>query len=74
MNLCPYCRTGFMRRRAMAYIQWHGQALLLVERMPAFVCDKCGEVSYDSEAVENLQRLLWAAPLGNTDRPHPGLV
>jgi hypothetical protein len=44
----------------MAYVQWHGDALLVVNRMPAIICDVCGERAYDEQAVEHLQRLLWA--------------
>ena len=44
----------------MAYVQWHGDALLIVGRMPAIVCDVCGERAYDDQAVEHLQRLLRA--------------
>ncbi len=60
MNYCPYCHTGRLQRRDMVYIQWHGDALLVVDRMPAIICDVCGEKAYDDQAVEHLQRLLWA--------------
>lgn len=60
MNICPFCYTGRLHRRNMAYVQWHGKALLVVDRMPAIICDVCGERSYDEQAVEHLQRLLWA--------------
>jgi YgiT-type zinc finger domain-containing protein len=45
----------------MVYVQWHGDALLVVDRMPAIICDVCGEKAYDEQAVEHLQRLLWAS-------------
>jgi YgiT-type zinc finger domain-containing protein len=51
-----------MVKRSMAYIEWHGQNLLVVDRMPVQVCDVCGEQDYDNEALENLQRLLWSKP------------
>jgi len=44
----------------MAYLQWHDDSLLVVNRMPAMVCDVCSERTYEPEAVESLQRLLWA--------------
>jgi hypothetical protein len=47
----------------MAYIEWHGDNLLIANHMPAEVCDVCGERVYDDEAIENLQRLLWSKPL-----------
>jgi hypothetical protein len=46
----------------MAYLEWHGQNLLVVNRMPALVCDVCQERVYDYEAIENLQKLLWSTP------------
>jgi YgiT-type zinc finger domain-containing protein len=58
ITICPFCHTGRLERRAMTYIQWHGESLLVVNRMPAIVCDVCGERAYDDRAVEHLQRLL----------------
>jgi YgiT-type zinc finger domain-containing protein len=60
MNICPTCHMGKMQPRKLAYVQWLGENLVLVERMPALVCDVCGESNYNKEAMENLQRLLWA--------------
>ena len=69
MDICPYCHTGRLQRRAMVYVQWHGDALLIVDRMPAIVCDMCGERAYDDQAVEHLQRLLWATAPGQSSSP-----
>ncbi len=66
MNLCPSCRIGRLGKRSMAYIEWHGRNLLIANRMPAHVCDVCGERIYDDNALENLQRLLWSKPPGAT--------
>jgi YgiT-type zinc finger domain-containing protein len=63
MNTCPVCLTGRLQRRQIAYVEWHGRKLLVVDRMPAIVCDVCGERIYDYNAVERLQRLIWSAPL-----------
>ncbi|GAB4547919.1 MAG: hypothetical protein Kow0063_42750 [Anaerolineae bacterium] len=64
MNICPYCHTGRLQHRDMVYVQWHGDDLLVVDRMPAIICDVCGEKAYDEQAVEHLQRLLWANTAG----------
>jgi YgiT-type zinc finger domain-containing protein len=55
----------------MVYLEWHDRSLLVVNRMPALVCDVCQERVYDYEAVESLQRLLWSTPL-NLNRVVPG--
>ena len=62
MNICPSCHVGRLQRRIMVYLQWHDNTLLIANRMPAVVCDVCGERIYDSDAVESLQQLLWAYP------------
>ena len=66
MNICPYCHTGRLERRAMIYVQWHGDQLLVVDRLPAVVCNVCGERVYDERAVEHLQRLLWSSVGGES--------
>lgn len=62
MNSCPTCQVGRLQRRNLAYLQWHDKGLLVVNHMPAVVCDVCGEHIYDHDALEHLQRLLWASP------------
>jgi YgiT-type zinc finger domain-containing protein len=74
MNICPYCHTGRLQRRNMVYIQWHDDALLVVDRMPAIVCDMCGERAYDEQAVEHLERLLWGQVSGKPTSPHSRLA
>lgn len=60
MKICPSCRIGRLRQRSMAYVEWYGKNLLVVDRMPVQICDVCGERAYDDDAMESLQRLLWA--------------
>lgn len=60
MKICSSCRVGRLRQRSMAYVEWYGKNLLVVDRMPVQVCDVCGERAYDDDAMESLQRLLWA--------------
>jgi YgiT-type zinc finger domain-containing protein len=60
MIICPTCHLGRLAKRSMAYIEWHGGNLLVVDRMPVQVCDVCGDQSYDDNAIEELHRLLWS--------------
>lgn len=62
MNICPSCHLGRLRKQIMVYVQWYGDNLLVANRMPAMVCDVCGERTYDDQAVESLQQLLWSYP------------
>jgi YgiT-type zinc finger domain-containing protein len=60
MSICPVCHTGRLQKRSMVFLEWHGRNLLIVNRMPAMVCDICHERVYDYEAIEILQKLLWS--------------
>ncbi|MBI1882463.1 MAG: YgiT-type zinc finger protein [Chloroflexi bacterium] len=62
MSTCPICRTGRLQKRSMAFVEWHDRYLLIVNRMPAMVCEVCHEQVYDYEAIEILQKLLWSVP------------
>lgn len=67
-NTCSTCGAGRLQKRNMVYVEWHNHKLLVVDRMPALVCDVCGDQTYDHHAIEHLQRLLWSAP-PTTQRP-----
>jgi YgiT-type zinc finger domain-containing protein len=60
MHICPTCHIGRLVKRSMAYLEWHGKNLLIVDRMPVQVCDVCGDQDYDDDAIEDLHRLLWS--------------
>ena len=60
MSICPVCHTGRLQKRLMVFLEWHDRNLLIVNRMPAMVCDICHERVYDYEAIEILQKLLWS--------------
>jgi YgiT-type zinc finger domain-containing protein len=62
MKYCPSCQIGRLQERSIVYLEWHGKELLIVDRMPAIICDYCGEHSYDQIAMEYLQRLLLSTP------------
>jgi YgiT-type zinc finger domain-containing protein len=72
MSVCPACYTGRLQRRQIPYLEWHGKNLLVVNRMPAIVCDVCGERMYDPDALEHLQRLVWSTPLRSQATPMSG--
>ena len=62
---CTTCHAGRLQRQQIVYLQWHDNGLLIVDRMPATVCDICGDQIYDNDAMEHLQRLLWSPPPNN---------
>lgn len=73
MEICPYCHTGRIEPRKAVYVQYHTPDLIVVDRIPALVCDNCGEKSYDPDALKNLQQLLWSTSQ-ETWRPQSPLI
>jgi len=64
MQICPECHIGKITLRKVPYIQWYDAGSIIVDRIPALICENCGEKSYDIQALENLHRLLWSRPDG----------
>jgi YgiT-type zinc finger domain-containing protein len=53
---CPKCERP-MRPGQVNTAMWYGQKVVLVEDIPAMVCDYCSEQYYDDETTEGLMRL-----------------
>ncbi len=55
---CDVCVSP-MRERSVTYTIQMDDKLVVVEHVPAKVCDQCGERLYSSETVERLQKTVW---------------
>lgn len=62
MQPCPNCQVGRMFIRKIPYVQWYDADHIVVDRIPAIICDNCGEKSYDTQAIDHLHRLIWSHP------------
>jgi len=60
MQICPHCHTGKLEMQKVVFVQQHSPGTIIVDHIPALVCDTCGDKSYDTRALETLQRLLWS--------------
>lgn len=58
MNKCPVC-GGAYQAALITYSQEIDQHFILVEHVPAQVCDRCGDTLLAPEVVEKLQALIW---------------
>jgi YgiT-type zinc finger domain-containing protein len=56
---CAVC-GGKLRQRLTTYTQEYDSRLVVVENVPAWVCDQCGETYFDPEVVEQVQALIWS--------------
>ena len=48
---CLACNSGKLSAAEVKTAIWHGAKLVVVEDVPAFVCDQCGEQYYEDETA-----------------------
>ena len=56
---CDVCTAGQRRPQPIRYTLATADRLVLVEHVPAEVCDRCGEVTLSPIVVERLQQTVW---------------
>ncbi len=59
--VCPRCQIGMMQPRLIPYSAIENGALVNVAKMPARVCDVCGNRTYEREPMVNLRTMLGAS-------------
>ena len=55
---CEVCTSGNRRPQLIRY-HLTVDDRLVVENVPATVCDNCGEVSFQPEVASRLQKTIW---------------
>jgi len=55
---CDVCGSP-MNEQMVTYTIQLDDKLVVVEHVPATVCDQCGERMYSPETVERLQNMVW---------------
>lgn len=48
---CLACNSGKLSAAEVKTAIWHGSKLVVVEDVPAFLCDQCGEQYYEDETA-----------------------
>ncbi len=48
---CLACNSGRLSAAEVKTAIWHGSKLVVVEDVPAYVCDQCGEQYYQDETA-----------------------
>ncbi len=56
---CMHCQGTMNRATAPFHVDRHGYHLLL-DTVPAWVCDQCGEPLFEDRAVETIQAAISA--------------
>ncbi len=57
---CQSCATGKLARDRVKTALWSGERLVVVEDVPALVCQHCGEQFYEDETVMRLDMMRGA--------------
>ncbi len=55
-DICEFCDGRMEHQIIMARFRYKKQTIY-VENVPAWVCNQCGEVYYDAEVVERLEKI-----------------
>ncbi len=56
---CNICR-GNLKQTLTTYTQQYKDQWIVVENVPAWVCEQCGETYFDPDVVERIQTLIWS--------------
>ena len=48
---CPNCQSAGIRPARVRSAFWHDERLVVIEEVPALVCDTCGNQFYDDNTV-----------------------
>ena len=59
MKMCPSC-SGTLESKKVTHHQEYQGSLVLLQNVPAEVCQQCGEVLIRPEILERLQELVWS--------------
>jgi YgiT-type zinc finger domain-containing protein len=54
---CPICESTNVRCAQVRSAFWHDDRLVVIEDVPALVCNTCGEQFYDDAAVLLIDRM-----------------
>jgi len=58
---CNFCK-GETEEELIRYVQEYKGVVVIVENVPADVCQQCGEQFIRPEIADKIQRLVWDAP------------
>jgi YgiT-type zinc finger domain-containing protein len=59
--ICPRCQIGVMQSKQIPFSMIENGNMVNVSKMPAHVCDVCGNRVYDREPLVNLRTMLGAS-------------
>ncbi len=58
---CEACGAGERREQLIRYCLSIRDQFVVVDHVPASVCDRCGETTLQPDVVERLQNTVWTS-------------
>lgn len=69
---CPACQVGRLHLRLVTYSHVYGETLVSVPNTPAWECDVCHTLQYDTHSVQRIEALIdQAGPPPNRHHSRP---
>ena len=62
MNKCTLCHEGVYQDKPVVFCARRGDSLLVVEDVPALVCDTCGDEIFTEKAARGIERAAEGEP------------
>ena len=54
---CPLCKANYENKQVSITLNYQGK-WIIVENVPALVCEQCGEQSFEPAVVDKMQNMI----------------
>ena len=71
MNRCPRCKSDALVAKKIQYSQEFEGNIYIMEQVPAYVCEQCGEIILSESMAEMIQELIWSGAKPQRTRAVP---
>ena len=62
MRECTVCHSGVYRQKLVLFSTHRGDRLIVVDDVPALVCETCGDQIFTEKASKGIERALEGEP------------
>ena len=70
MNKCTLCREGQYLNKHIVFSSRRGDQLVVIEGVPALVCDVCGDRIITEDTAREIERVATGTPIDSAPLYH----